>query len=145
MFICEIWLFDRYFPQFCKSDMSKYGHLEVFQRVPLIRDNEGRLYMIASLSTKSFMSTYLVFKTDIVQRFTSSDEVVFVVCFWFNGLLRQYFSLYRAATQREGEGRERKDSRDKKMSKQPPPAPTASTVSPCPTKIQIVGRPNTDS
>ena len=30
MFICEIWLFDWYFPQFCKSDMSKYGYLEVF-------------------------------------------------------------------------------------------------------------------
>ena len=34
MFICEIWLLDWYFPQFCKSDMLKYGHLEVFQRVP---------------------------------------------------------------------------------------------------------------
>ena len=34
MFICEIWLFDWYFPQFCKSDTSKYGYLEVFQRVP---------------------------------------------------------------------------------------------------------------
>ena len=34
MFICEIWLFDLYFPQFCKTDMSKYGYLEAFQRVP---------------------------------------------------------------------------------------------------------------
>ena len=34
MFICEIWLFVWYFPQFCTSDMSKYGYLEVFQRVP---------------------------------------------------------------------------------------------------------------
>ena len=34
MFTCEIWLFDWYFSQFCKSDMSKYGYLEVFQRVP---------------------------------------------------------------------------------------------------------------
>ena len=34
MFISEIWLFDWYFPQFCTSDMSKYGYLEVFQRVP---------------------------------------------------------------------------------------------------------------
>ena len=34
MFICEIWLFDWYFTQFCTSDMSKYGYLEVFQRVP---------------------------------------------------------------------------------------------------------------
>ena len=31
MFICEIWLFVWYFPQFCTSDMSKYGYLEVFQ------------------------------------------------------------------------------------------------------------------
>ena len=31
------------------------------------------------------------------------------------------------------------------MSKQPPPAPTASTVGPCPTIIQIVGRPGTGS
>ena len=34
MFMCEIWLFVWYFPQFCTSDMSKYGYLEVFQRVP---------------------------------------------------------------------------------------------------------------
>ena len=34
MFICEIWLFDLYVPQFCKSDMSKYRYLEVYQRVP---------------------------------------------------------------------------------------------------------------
>ena len=32
MFFCESWLFD--FPLFCTSDMSKYGYLEVFQRVP---------------------------------------------------------------------------------------------------------------
>ena len=32
-----------------------------------------------------------------------------------------------------------------KMSKQPPPAPTASAVGPCPTVIQIVGRPDTGS
>ena len=31
------------------------------------------------------------------------------------------------------------------MSKQPPPAPTASAVGPCPTEIQIVGRPGTGS
>ena len=32
-----------------------------------------------------------------------------------------------------------------KMSKQPPPAPTASAVGPCHTVIQIVGRPGTGS
>ena len=31
------------------------------------------------------------------------------------------------------------------MSQQPPPVPTASAVSPCPTVIQIVGRPGTGS
>ena len=31
------------------------------------------------------------------------------------------------------------------MSKQPPPAPTVSAVGPCPTVIQIVGRPGTGS
>ena len=31
------------------------------------------------------------------------------------------------------------------MSKQPPPAPTASTIGPCPTIIQIVGRPSIGS
>ena len=30
-----------------------------------------------------------------------------------------------------------------KMSKQPPPAPTASAVGPCPTEIKTVGRPGT--
>ena len=32
-----------------------------------------------------------------------------------------------------------------KMSKPPPPAPTASAIGPCPTVIQIVGRPGTGS
>ena len=32
-----------------------------------------------------------------------------------------------------------------KMSKQPPPAPTASAVGPCPTIIKVVGRPGTGS
>ena len=31
------------------------------------------------------------------------------------------------------------------MSKQPPPAPTASAIGPCPTIIQIVGHPDTGS
>ena len=31
------------------------------------------------------------------------------------------------------------------MSKHPPPAPTASAIGPCPTFIQLVGRPGTES
>ena len=66
-----------------------------------------------------------------------------VGCFGLSGPLRQYFSLYRAVSQREGEREERIEER--KMSKQPPPAPFASAIGPCPTITQIVGRPGTGS
>ena len=64
--------------------------------------------------------------------------------FGFNGPLRQYFSLYRAVSQREGERGEKGQMRVK-MSKQPPPAPITSAVGPCPTHIKIVERPGTGS
>ena len=63
-----------------------------------------------------------------------------VGCFGFNSPLRQYFSLYRAVSQREGERGEKGQMREK-MSKQPPPAPTASATGPCPTIIQISRTP----
>ena len=47
-----------------------------------------------------------------------------VGCFGFSSPLRQYFSLYQAVSQREGE-RGEKGQRRVKMFKQPPPAPTA--------------------
>ena len=68
--------------------------------------------------------------------------VVLVGCFGFNGPLRQYFSLYRAVSQREGE-REERIYESKNV--QTTPAPTASAVGPCPTVIKIVGRPGTGS
>ena len=37
--------------------------------------------------------------------FTLRIRTYFIVCFGFNGPLRQYFSLYRAVSQREGGGR----------------------------------------
>ena len=58
--------------------------------------------------------------------------------FLLNGPLRQYFSLYRAVSEREGE---EKRQRRVKMSKQPQPAPTASVVGPCPTLFQISRTP----
>ena len=67
-----------------------------------------------------------------------------VGCFGFNGPLRQYFSLYRAISQREGE-REEKRIDESKNVQTTPPAPTTSAVGPCPTAIQIVGRPGTGS
>ena len=35
-----------YFPQFCKSDMSRYGYLEVFGDSLGIRNSESRLYFV---------------------------------------------------------------------------------------------------
>ena len=46
MYICEMGLFDLFCPQFCKSDMSRYGYLEVFQTVLGIRDNKSRLHLL---------------------------------------------------------------------------------------------------
>ena len=59
-----------------------------------------------------------------------------VGCFGFNGPLRQFFSLYPAVSQRAGERVEKGQTRAE-MSRQPPPAPTASAVGPCPTVIQL--------
>ena len=56
MFICEIWLFDWYFPQLCKSDMLKYGYLEVFQRVPSTsRKRESTVFSFGVLVCQSFL------------------------------------------------------------------------------------------
>ena len=60
--------------------------------------------------------------------------------FGYNGPSRQYFSLYRAVSQKEGE-RERID--ESKNVQTTPPAPITSTVGPCPSVIQTVGRPGT--
>ena len=57
-------------------------------------------------------------------------------CFWLNGPLRQYFSLYQTVSQREGERKEKRKRREK-MSKQSPTAPTSSAVDPCPTLIRL--------
>ena len=66
-----------------------------------------------------------------------------VGCFGFNGPLRQYFSLYQAVFQREGERGERTDER--KISKPPSPAPIVSAIGPCPSVIKMVERPGTGS
>ena len=67
-----------------------------------------------------------------------SEKWQLIVCFVFNGPLRQYFSLYLAVSKSNGER-----GREKKISTQPPPAPTAIAIGPCPTTIQFVGRPGT--
>ena len=64
-------------------------------------------------------------------------------CFGFNGSLRQYFSLYWAVSQREGE---RGKSIDESKNVQTTPSRTYCEHSrPLPYSIQIVGRPGTGS
>ena len=76
-------------------------------------------------------------------KFQNYDLSWLVGCFWFNGPLRQYFRQYRAVCQREGETGERiEESKNIQIT---PLAPTASAIGPCPTVIQIVGRPGTGS
>ena len=64
-----------------------------------------------------------------------------VGCFGFNGPLRQYFSLYRAVFQREGDRGEKTD--ETKNVQTTPTRTYCKHHCPCPTIIQIVGRPGT--
>ena len=63
--------------------------------------------------------------------------------FGFNGPLRQYFSLYRAVSQREGERVERTD--ESKNVQTTPTRTYCKRNRPLPTVIKIVGRPGTGS
>ena len=59
--------------------------------------------------------------------YSGNAAIGWLVVLGFNGSLRQYFSLYRAVSQREGERREMIDERKKVQ------APTARAVGSCPT------------
>ena len=62
-------------------------------------------------------------------------RLIWIGCFGFNGPSRQYLSLPER-------GRKRREKIEKSKNVQtPPPAPTARAIGPCPTIIQIEGRP----
>ena len=82
--------------------------------------------------------------TALIVIFLERIMVYLLFYFAFNGPLRQYFSLYRSISHREGERGEKRQRRVK-IPQQSPPAPTASAIDPYPTIIQIVGRPGTES
>ena len=65
-----------------------------------------------------------------------------VGCSWFNGPLRQYFSLYRAISQREGEREKTEESKNVQTT---PTRTYCKRNRPLPYYIQIVGRPGTGS
>ena len=65
------WLFEIFFPQFCKSDMSRYGYLEVFTRVPWnSRYRESTVYMSTSRNEKLIIDEH------------SIQSVEFTVCYY---------------------------------------------------------------
>ena len=63
-----------------------------------------------------------------------------VSCFGLNGPLRDSISVYIGRLSERGR-KKREIQTGGKMSKPPPPAPTASAVGPCPTLIQISRTP----
>ena len=65
---------------------------------------------------------------------TSQKQRLVCLLFGLNGPLRQYFTLYQAVSQREGERKE-KSKRREKCPNNRPPAPTACAVGPCPALI----------
>ena len=85
----------------------------------------------------------------IIKILYTYDEQVMTMCRvqvgWLVGFgLRPFETVFQSISGRlPKRGKERLD--ESKMSKQPPPAPTVSAVGPCPTVIQIVGRPGIES
>ena len=60
-----MWLFNLFcFPQFCKSDMSRYGNLEVFQRVPWFEitrvDSSSTLFLPVILRNRFHNSRLII-------------------------------------------------------------------------------------
>ena len=84
---------------------------------------------------KIFYPSYIITSYCSYARPAQPGPIRLVGCFGLNGPLRQYFSLYRAVSQREGERKEM--IHESQMYKQPPSAPTASAVDPCPTLIHF--------
>ena len=71
---------------------------------------------ILSTVTSDFLKQIIILKSfnSLIQ-----IDLVLVGCFGFNGPLRQYFSLYRAASQREGERGEKNIAESKNVQTTP--------------------------
>ena len=69
-------------------------------------------------------------------------KFVCLFVFWLSDPLRQYFSLYRAVPQREGEDERIVESKNVQTT---PTRTYCKRIGPCPHTIQIVGRPGTRS
>ena len=132
---------------FCARDCSFRVWLMIFLATFVSQTPKRTLDMLLlHFSITSSKKKVLVRLFPLMQHFTRLF-IWLVGCFGLNGPLRQYFSLYRVVSQREGKKRKMIDERKKiqetreKMSIQSQLAPIASTVSPCPTIIRISRMP----
>ena len=85
IFICEMWLFDLFFPQFYKSDMSRCRYLKSISKSPfdfeILRVDCSRFFfskMGATLKANSFKSSYILQGRKIVpcQNISLEDESI---------------------------------------------------------------------
>ena len=106
------------------------------------QENKTRLYVSVE-STTAYES---IFDSDKLQSFDLRGKSVgwLVGCFGFNGPLRQYFSLYRAVPQREGE-RKREKTDERKNVQTTPTRTYCKHNRPLPYTSKVVGRPGTES
>ena len=94
-----------------------------------------------------YMSIGTCISSDTLERARSQSKIYLrlrwlVGCF---GLMALRESIYVGPSPKRKGEREEKGQMRVKMSKQPPPAPTANAVGPCPTVSQMLGCPGTES
>ena len=80
---------------------------------------------------------------DYARQSSEHLSILFKLIDWLVWVKRPFETVFQSISGRlPKRGRKRKERVDEsKMSKQPPPAPTASAIGPCPIVIQIVGAP----
>ena len=84
---------------------------------------------------ESVYSRFVILKMSLHEHYLVGWLFLGLTVFWDS------ISVYIGPSPKEREKEKRKDRGEKKMSKQPPPVPTASTIGPCPTIIQTCRTP----
>ena len=111
----------------------------------VLRSERHRIYgqYMSKVSLTPFDSKRWIAKNGVDTQAYGHRDVVcrwLVGCFGFNGLLRQ-ISVYIGPFLKKKEKKRRERIDESKNVQTTSPAPTASAVGPCPTVIQMVGRP----
>ena len=98
-----MWLYNLFLPQFCKSDMSWYGYLKVFQRVP------------CSLRYSKFTVQYMVIsKFYFISRHVANGEILGVALLMDDVLQTGFQDISLLTEHTTGEGDKKGDKKEKK-------------------------------